>query len=70
MTKQTIQKTTKKTTAAKKTTSKARVARAKVASKVPASTIDPNFSPNKMGFAVASLAAVSLLLLGVVAMYG
>ena len=31
--------------------------------------IDPDFQPNKMGFAVAALAATSLVLLGVIAMY-
>lgn len=33
------------------------------------STKVDNFEPNKMGFAVASLAAVSLVVLGLIAMY-
>lgn len=33
------------------------------------STKVENFEPNKMGFAVASLAAVSLVVLGLIAMY-
>lgn len=54
---------TTKTTAkkpVKKTVSKA-------APKKAAQTVD--FYPNRMGFAVASLAAVSLVLLGMIAMY-
>ncbi|MFI5212815.1 MAG: hypothetical protein ACHQTE_02545 [Candidatus Saccharimonadales bacterium] len=33
------------------------------------STTVVDFEPNKMGFAVAALAAISLVLLGLVAMY-
>lgn len=46
-----------------KKTVKKTVATSKKSSKV------ENFEPNKMGFAVASLAAVSLVILGLIAMY-
>lgn len=61
MVKQTTKKTVKKT--ASKTASKTTV-------KAKKPMIDSDFQPNKMGFAVASLAAVSLVLLGMIAMYG
>lgn len=69
-TKTTVKKAAPKKTAA--TTTKKPVAKKAVKTvthQAVKPVIDPDFSPNKMGFAVAALAATSLVLLGVIAMY-